>query len=372
VARRYYVNFAPTQNISPGINSTATSLTCPSFAGWPTSFPFTATIDYGTSSAEIVLVTNISGTVATIQRGYDGSVAVTHVAGATFDLTPTAKDLDEANSHINGTAGVHGVSSNVVGVSDVQTLSNKTFSGNTSVGTINASGSVTAAGAVQGGSLTAGSGAVSGGTGTFSGAVQAASATITGNQTVQGNQTVNGALTVAGNQTNSGSLSASTVGGILQPKQYANEAGANAAGANVAGNIVYLTTPTTLPQAGHAVYSGGAWHLLAYLADSGWTSPALGGSWATFGAPYATPGYRLYNGRTELRGLIAGGNTGVAVFTLPVGMRPAFNKVLSVFSGTGTARLDIGSNGTVIVTTYQAGGSNTAVSLENISFIAEQ
>lgn len=263
MARRYYTNFAPTQNLSSGITSGSPTLNCSSLSGWPTSYPFTATIDYGLSSAEIVLVTNISGTLATVTRGYDGSVAVAHTAGATFDLTPSAKDLDEANSHINSTSGVHGISGNVVGTSDVQTLTNKTFSGTTAFATITGT-SATWTGTVTSTGFSAGSGTVSGGAGTFSGALSAASATITGNQTVQGNQAVNGTLSVTGNQTNSGSVTAtgavsgSSITGIFIPKQYTNEAAAAAAA--TAGNVVYLTAPTTNGNvAGLFEYNGTAW-----------------------------------------------------------------------------------------------------------------
>lgn len=272
MARRFYANFAPTQNLSSGITSTSPTLNCSSFSGWPTSYPFTATIDYGLPSAEIVLVTNISGTLANVTRGYDNSVAVAHAAGATFDLTPTAKDLDEANSHINNTAGVHGVSGNVVGTSDVQTLTNKTFAGSTGFASISGT-SATFTATVAAASLSVGSGTVSGGAGTFTGALSAASATISGNQTVQGNQTVNGAMIVTGNQTNAGNITASgAVSGIFVPKQYANEAAASAA-TTATGAVVYLTAPTTNGNAaGLFEYNGSSW--VPLLDGAAWQSYA--------------------------------------------------------------------------------------------------
>lgn len=380
MARRYFANFAPTQNLSASITSTATSLNCASFSGWPTSFPFTATIDYGLGSAEIVLVTNISGTLATVTRGYDNSVAVAHAAGATFDLTPVAKDLDEASNHVNSTAGVHGVSGQVVGTSDVQTLSNKTFSGSTSFGTVNGvsatwTGSVTAAG------FSAGGGTISGGAAVFTGALSANGATITGNQTVQGNQTVNGSMNVTGNQTNAGTLTASgaisgpSVSGVLVPKQFTNEAAANTAGANVTGNIVYLTAPTTSGAvAGLFQYNGTAWVGLQLIDDTGWTTPALGNSWVGYhatDAQYSDPQYRRKSGSVRLNGGCKSGTAGATIFTLPAGFRPASTQTFITYANNGIARVDILASGAVQATPY-SGGTNAVVLLTGISFIAEQ
>lgn len=126
--RRYYANAAPQQTLQSGITSTATTLTIQgSFTGWPTQFPFFATLELGGSAAEIVSVTNISGTTATVTRAQGGTPAVSHTAGATFDCTYVAQDADEANAHTSANSGVHGVSGNVVGDADTQTLTNKTL-----------------------------------------------------------------------------------------------------------------------------------------------------------------------------------------------------------------------------------------------------
>src|SRR5882762_11452993 len=114
--RRFYANDAPQQTLATGINSAVTSLTVQtSFAGWPTQFPFFATLELGTANREIVSVTNIVGLVATIVRGQDGTAAIGHTAGATIDMTVVRQDLDEASAHTSANAGVHGVSGSVVG-----------------------------------------------------------------------------------------------------------------------------------------------------------------------------------------------------------------------------------------------------------------
>lgn len=124
---RHYVDNAPVPTVVTGIGTTDTSVTLSSLVGYPASFPYTATFDLGTSSAEVVLVTAVSGSVATITRNWDGQGAFAHLAGATFAHSAVAQDYTDANSHVVATGGVHGIAGNVVGTSDTQTLTNKTL-----------------------------------------------------------------------------------------------------------------------------------------------------------------------------------------------------------------------------------------------------
>lgn len=180
---RYFANHAPQQMLAGAITNSATSCTISgSFAGWPTSYPFYAELDRGTASAEIVLVTNISGLVATITRGQDGDAAVSHPAGATLDFVVVAQDLREANTHINASSGVHGISGHVIGDSDVQTLSNKTLTApvidgsvTSTDGVLNVTGDVTATGNVHATDLDA-----------------------TGNANITGNAVITGTCSVGG------------------------------------------------------------------------------------------------------------------------------------------------------------------------------
>ena len=88
---------------------------------------FTVVIDPDTALEEILDVTSSSSTNITVTRGSDGSSAVDHSAGAVIRHMAIGRDFREANLHINASAGVHGLTGNVIGDTDAQTISNKTL-----------------------------------------------------------------------------------------------------------------------------------------------------------------------------------------------------------------------------------------------------
>jgi hypothetical protein len=86
---------------------------------------FTVVIDPDTALEEIVDVTAVSTNTLTIVRGRDGSSGVAHSAGAVVRHMAIGRDYREANTHIEASSGVHGLTGSVVGTSDSQTLTNK-------------------------------------------------------------------------------------------------------------------------------------------------------------------------------------------------------------------------------------------------------
>lgn len=141
---RNYSNTGQTSTLVSAIGATDTTISLANYAGDP-SPPFTASLARGTASEEVILVTGVSGSTVTVTRGYDGTNAQAQGAGATFQEVVVAQDYREANAHVNATtAGAHGTTSQLVGVSDTQTLTNKTLTAPT-LANPNLTGTATAA-----------------------------------------------------------------------------------------------------------------------------------------------------------------------------------------------------------------------------------
>ena len=101
MARREYQGASVPTTITSSITNSATSLTLTASTGWPTG-SFSAVIDPGLAGEEKILCTSRSGATVTITtRGYDGTTAASHNAGATIYPVPTAVDFDEANALVN-------------------------------------------------------------------------------------------------------------------------------------------------------------------------------------------------------------------------------------------------------------------------------
>lgn len=127
MARREYKGAATPTTITSSITNSATTVTVADATNWPTG-SFSFVIDPGLAGEEKILATSRSGTIVTITtRGYDNTSASSHTTGAVTYPVPTAIDFDEANSHVNASTGVHGLTGAVVGTTDTQTLSAKTL-----------------------------------------------------------------------------------------------------------------------------------------------------------------------------------------------------------------------------------------------------
>lgn len=106
---RVYAGGAIPTTTTTSLTNISTTVTLAVATGWLTSGQFSVVIDPGLSGEEKCLCT-LSGTTLTfVTRGYDGTTATSHNAGATIYPVPTAVDFTEANTHINATTGVHGI-----------------------------------------------------------------------------------------------------------------------------------------------------------------------------------------------------------------------------------------------------------------------
>ena len=118
---------------------------------------FTIVLDPDTALEEIVEVTGASSNTLTITRSVDATgTATDHSAGAVVRHMIIARDLREANTHIEATGTVHGLLSTsgvVVGTAATQTLTNKTLTTPIIAGAT-ISGTITSTATVSGGTIT--------------------------------------------------------------------------------------------------------------------------------------------------------------------------------------------------------------------------
>lgn len=130
---RYYASTAKQASLSSSVDGVVTSITLDLTTGFPSNYPYSLVIDPDTNKEEIITVgSSGGGTTLNVTRGEDGTSAVAHSAGATVRHIISGRDFNEFSAHIGSsgtptTAGVHGVTGNVVGSSDTQTLTNKTL-----------------------------------------------------------------------------------------------------------------------------------------------------------------------------------------------------------------------------------------------------
>ena len=117
---RYYSSVAQDTALTAQALAGATTFSVGTTTGWPTSYPFTLALEYNTSLEELVDVTGVAGLVVTCTRGVDSTTAITHNAGATVRHVITARDIREANTHVNSTTG-HGANGAIQGAVDVST-----------------------------------------------------------------------------------------------------------------------------------------------------------------------------------------------------------------------------------------------------------
>ncbi|UQA91628.1 H-type lectin domain-containing protein [Streptomyces halobius] len=98
--------------------------------GFPASFPYILAVDWEGTTEELVKVTAASGTTLTIERAFGGTSAQSHSLGAVVRHVYNAQDATDFRTHEDATGAVHGLTGDIVGTSDTQTISSKTFTSN--------------------------------------------------------------------------------------------------------------------------------------------------------------------------------------------------------------------------------------------------
>lgn len=92
---RNYSNIASPVALSDAVDGLVTTLTVASTADYPAP-PFLLALDRGTANEEVMLCTATTATTFTVVRGYDGTTAVAHSAGATVEHTVAAIDYRQS------------------------------------------------------------------------------------------------------------------------------------------------------------------------------------------------------------------------------------------------------------------------------------
>jgi hypothetical protein len=222
---RYYSSVARRTTLTADINGTTTSITVAAATGFPSTTPYTLIIDQDTVNEEIVEVTSRSGTTLTVTRGVDGTSGIAHTAGASVEHGVSARDFADSRGHEAASEAVHGLGagSAVVGVTDTQTLTNKTLTSPT-INAATVSGAVTSTATFTGGTVNP--------TTLQQGGVQAV--TTTDSQTVS-NKTLGSDLAAGGFK----------VTGLADPSSAQDAATKNFVETGVTSQVVAATTQAT-------------------------------------------------------------------------------------------------------------------------------
>ena len=187
---RYYSSIAAVTNLQVTANPSDVSIQVASSSGFPGSFPFTLSLDYGSANEELVQVNSGGPNIFSVTRAVDGTSASTHNGGAVVRHVSSARDFTDSRTHEASTSNVHGITGSFVDTASIQTLTNKTLTApvinNPTIG-----GTITATGATMTG-VTLTSPAITNPAITGGGSLAG---------TFSGNFTVSGAVSFTGNNT---------------------------------------------------------------------------------------------------------------------------------------------------------------------------
>jgi len=304
------------------ITGAAASLIVDVTTGLPT-VPFTLLLDPGASIEEVVTVTAVGGTTLTVTRGVGGTSAQAHDNGAEVRHAYYGQDFQDSRDHEASTTA-HGATGAVVGTTNAQTLTNKTLTApvvNTPTLT-----AATAAGTTTVTPLTVTMPLVSTAD-AFVVTLPSPSVAAVVRVAARGNVTIKAmndlevgsdvaAVSVQGGRDD-------TVARDLQ--RWLNWSGAPVASIDPAGNLTAANFPD----------------------DTGWINATLSSGWTPVGIPGNTMQYRRLNGIVYIQGAAGTTGAGATAFTLPVGFRPAAQKVLWVDGSGVQGRIQMTAGGVV-------------------------
>ena len=147
---RFYSSNAAVTSLQVTAAPSDASIQVASSTGWPGSFPFTVSLDYGSANEELVDVTGGGPSIFNVTRAVDGTSATTHNAGAVVRHVSSARDFTDSRTHEASNTGVHGISGSFVDTASTQTLSNKTLNAPT-INNATETGTITATGTTRSG-----------------------------------------------------------------------------------------------------------------------------------------------------------------------------------------------------------------------------